>query len=76
MEFFTEQKICKYCFQNLEICFHEGLECTECRNYVHIKCLKRGSVPGGLKGDLFFTFICNECSSSGSESFSRNKLSW
>ncbi|KAJ8925557.1 hypothetical protein NQ315_009397 [Exocentrus adspersus] len=74
MEFFTEEKTCKYCTQSLEICADEGLECMQCNNYVHIRCLKRGSVPGGLKGDLFFTFICGECSSSGSEFFSRNKL--
>ncbi|KAJ8957659.1 hypothetical protein NQ318_017551 [Aromia moschata] len=76
MENFAEEKICKYCAENLRICEDEGLECSTCRSHVHVRCLKRGSVPGGLSGDLFFTFICQECDSSNSEVFSRNKLSW
>ncbi|KAJ8952847.1 hypothetical protein NQ314_007453 [Rhamnusium bicolor] len=76
MEYFTEEKICKYCKQKLAICYDEGLQCLECKNNVHIRCLKRGSVPGGLNGDLFYTYMCQECSSSGNEVFSRNKVSW
>ncbi|CAH0550288.1 unnamed protein product [Brassicogethes aeneus] len=54
----------------------EGLECSVCNKSIHQKCLKRGSVPGGLCGDLFFTLICQECSSNNSETFCRNKMSW
>ncbi|KAG5890847.1 hypothetical protein JTB14_016280 [Gonioctena quinquepunctata] len=76
MEIFTEDKSCKYCQEKLLISVEEGLECLECESNVHLKCLKRGSVPGGLHGDTFFNFTCQECSSSEIEVFTRIKLSW
>ncbi|CAH1116787.1 unnamed protein product [Phaedon cochleariae] len=76
MEVFTEEKCCKYCEEKIEICISEGLECTECRKQVHLKCLKRGSVPGGLYGDVFFSLTCQECSTDEMELFTRMKLSW
>ncbi|XP_074027287.1 cysteine-rich protein 2-binding protein isoform X1 [Leptinotarsa decemlineata] len=76
MEVFTEDKFCKYCEEKLGISLEEGLQCSECNKNVHLKCLKRGSVPGGLYGDVFFSFTCQECSSTEIEVFSRIKLSW
>ncbi|CAG9853603.1 unnamed protein product [Phyllotreta striolata] len=69
-------KFCNNCGEKLELSLAEGLECTLCHCYVHVKCLKRGSVPGGLHGDTFFTFTCADCSPENSEIFVRNKLSW
>ncbi|XP_050294073.1 cysteine-rich protein 2-binding protein isoform X2 [Anthonomus grandis grandis] len=77
-EFLLEQKqkICKYCGLLLVPCLDEGLECTQCQNYVHLKCLKRGSVPGGLEGDVFYIYTCLECSDRDTEKFVRQKISW
>ncbi|KYB26599.1 Cysteine-rich protein 2-binding protein-like Protein [Tribolium castaneum] len=69
-------KICKYCTNKLEDCLDEGLTCSSCSQSVHLRCLKSGCVPGGLHGDIFFTFTCEECSEAGSESFVREKMSW
>lgn len=71
-----DSKTCKYCQLKLEICADEGLECTSCHNNIHIRCLKRGSVPGGLNGDVFYNLICQECAIDGTENFVRNKISW
>nr|XP_023024561.1 cysteine-rich protein 2-binding protein-like [Leptinotarsa decemlineata] len=76
MEVFTEEKFCKYCGEKLVISLEEGLECSECNSNVHVKCLRRGSAPGCLYGDLFFSFTCQECSPDNTEVFSRIKLSW
>ncbi|KAL3287694.1 hypothetical protein HHI36_002161 [Cryptolaemus montrouzieri] len=67
---------CKYCRANIEDCVDEGLKCSMCQSHVHIRCLNRGAVPGGLNGDIFFTFTCQECSDSKTETFVRDKLSW
>lgn len=69
-------KTCKYCELTLKPCIDEGIECAVCNSNVHARCLKRGSVPGGLHGDLFFHFTCQECSDTGTEIFIREKLSW
>ncbi|KAL1500771.1 hypothetical protein ABEB36_006216 [Hypothenemus hampei] len=69
-------KTCKYCQENLQPCLNEGLICCVCQQNVHAKCIKRGSVPGGLEGDLFFIYTCQECSDTDSEKFIRQKLSW
>lgn len=67
---------CKYCEKSLVDCEDEGLQCSSCSNNVHIRCLKRGAVPGGMNGDVFFTYTCQECSESSTEIFVRDKLSW
>lgn len=71
-----ENKTCKYCTKSLEICEDEGLECTLCKENVHLKCLKRGSVPGGFNGDVFYDFTCEQCTPDGNENFVRIKMSW
>ncbi|XP_060528498.1 cysteine-rich protein 2-binding protein [Cylas formicarius] len=76
MESLTSLKRCKYCNEHLEICVDEGLQCIKCSSAVHIRCLRRGSAPGGINGDVFFEFICLECSETGIEKFHRTKLSW
>lgn len=67
---------CKYCEKQLEDCEDEGLQCSSCANYVHVRCLRRGAVPGGMNGDIFFSFTCQECSDLNTELFVRDKLSW
>ncbi|XP_066143621.1 cysteine-rich protein 2-binding protein [Euwallacea fornicatus] len=69
-------KTCKYCQEVLVPCINEGLTCTICQGSSHVRCLKRGSVPGGLAGDLFFVYTCQECSATGTENFARQNLSW
>ncbi|XP_019869949.1 cysteine-rich protein 2-binding protein isoform X2 [Aethina tumida] len=76
MDYFVVKKECKYCHKPLELCRDEGLMCSVCNKHIHVKCLKRGSTPGGLYGDLFFSLICQECSSNNTETFCRNKMSW
>lgn len=68
--------ICKYCNTPVEEIVAESLKCSECAKHVHVKCLKRECVPGGLAGDIFFTFVCAECSETESEIFSRDKIKW
>lgn len=76
MEDLLVPKACKYCLQLLEPCINEGLTCQLCNQHVHAVCIKRGSVPGGLAGDLFFAYTCQECSVTGSEQFVRQNISW
>lgn len=72
----SEDGECKYCKTSLKICIDEGLQCKNCKENVHLKCLKRGSVPGGLHGDIFYELICKECSSNGTEVYTRIRISW
>ncbi|VEN35102.1 unnamed protein product [Callosobruchus maculatus] len=76
MSLFDQKTVCKYCVEEIKPCKDEGIQCLECNQTVHLRCLKRGSVPGGLHGDVFFTYKCAECSASGVEVFIRNKASW
>lgn len=76
MENIFELKFCKYCREKFELCTSEGLNCTICSQFIHINCLKRGSVPSGLCGDTFYQFTCQECSTTKTEIFTRTKISW
>ncbi|CAG9764755.1 unnamed protein product [Ceutorhynchus assimilis] len=76
MEELLKIKSCKYCQQNILPCTDEGLTCSLCQQSVHSRCLKRGTVPGGIAGDLFYIYTCSECSDTGLEIFVRDKLSW
>ncbi|KAM7444653.1 Cysteine-rich protein 2-binding protein [Porites harrisoni] len=64
-----------------EICYCSGtkdsnmLQCILCRRLFHIGCLKSGK-PSTLVGDLFFDLTCATCSVEGSESCTRQNLSW
>lgn len=72
----VDERECKYCKTALKMCEDEGLVCSNCNLYVHLKCLKRGSVPGGLQGDVFYELVCKECSTDGNEDFTRIRISW
>ncbi|KAK9759321.1 hypothetical protein QE152_g94 [Popillia japonica] len=65
------KETCKYCELDIEPIVSEHMTCDICKNNVHLNCLKKGSVPGGLSGDVFYTFTCEECSATGSETFER-----
>ncbi|XP_017785096.1 PREDICTED: cysteine-rich protein 2-binding protein [Nicrophorus vespilloides] len=67
---------CKYCSESVEDLTAEGLKCIECNEYVHVNCLKRGSVPGGLFGDIFYTFVCINCTKTDQETFVRDRMPW
>ncbi|KAF5303333.1 hypothetical protein FQA39_LY10072 [Lamprigera yunnana] len=67
---------CKYCETPIDDFDSRSLQCLECNKYVHIKCLKRGAVPGGLVGDVFFQFTCCYCSNMDLEQFIRDKMPW
>lgn len=69
-------KMCKYCNLPVEDIVAEALLCIECLKNIHIKCLKRECVPGGIVGDIYFTFTCAECSTTGNEIFKRDKITW
>lgn len=70
------KETCKYCELDIEPIVSEHMTCDICKNNVHLNCLKKGSVPGGLSGDVFYTFTCEECSATGSETFERDKMPW
>ena len=64
---------CAYCLkQDIE----SYLTCEECSRKVHLRCLKSGGVPGGLLGDVFYKFICHNCSALEREEFTRLKMPW
>ncbi|KAF5281851.1 hypothetical protein FQR65_LT14495 [Abscondita terminalis] len=67
-------RMCKYCDTLIQD--WDSLPCHACKGRVHLNCLKRGAVPGGLVGDVFFQFTCYECSLSGGEHFVRDKMPW
>ncbi|KAK5638484.1 hypothetical protein RI129_012779 [Pyrocoelia pectoralis] len=67
---------CKYCKDLISTNEPDVLQCHECKEHTHIKCLKRGAVPGGLIGDVFFQYTCCTCSPSQSEQFVREKMPW
>lgn len=67
---------CKYCGSVIESFVSEHMKCNLCKNNVHLKCLRKGAVPGGLCGDVFYRFTCQECSPTCSEIFERDKMPW
>lgn len=72
----NDDRECKYCRTTIKVSEDEGLECSCCKKSVHLRCLNRGSVPGGLHGDVFYELVCKECSSDTNEVFTRIKISW
>ncbi|XP_011306005.1 cysteine-rich protein 2-binding protein [Fopius arisanus] len=68
---------CKYCDKSCDSYNNPSLKCSgECSRQIHVKCLKRGGVPGSLIGDVFFSLYCMECSPLGEETITREKMSW
>ncbi|KAL0278958.1 UNVERIFIED_CONTAM: hypothetical protein PYX00_000622 [Menopon gallinae] len=65
--------VCKNCKKNKP---DEFFECCSCGEYVHPRCLKTCTVPGGLLGDVFFVYTCEKCSINGVEHLERDKMSW
>lgn len=69
-------KDCKYCSKTVDIIYAPSIICHKCNNHVHLACLKRQSTPGGILGDIFFEFTCQECSENYVEAFERKKITW
>ncbi|XP_037048827.1 cysteine-rich protein 2-binding protein [Bradysia coprophila] len=67
------QKECNYCHKVIDN--DDYLNCNICKLYIHINCLNN-STPGDLLGDVFFEFVCSDCSPDGNESFERIALPW
>ncbi|KAK0157635.1 hypothetical protein PV328_011347 [Microctonus aethiopoides] len=68
---------CKYCGETCDPYEKPALNCIgECSSKIHVKCLKRGDVPGSLLGDVFFDLTCAECSSENKELIIRGQMSW
>lgn len=72
----SAENTCKYCDNEVHMNSAEFLVCSVCNRNVHITCLKRESTPGGIYGDVFYTYTCQNCSSNGSEIFLREKMPW
>lgn len=72
----STENTCKYCENEVHMNFAEYLQCSVCNKNVHITCLKRESTPGGIYGDVFYTYTCQDCSPNGSEIFLREKMPW
>ncbi|XP_057334386.1 cysteine-rich protein 2-binding protein [Microplitis mediator] len=67
---------CKYCTQLCDPYENPNLICISCNEPVHVRCLRRGGVPGGLIGDVFFDLTCVECHPLHEETLIRQKISW
>ncbi|PNF35440.1 Cysteine-rich protein 2-binding protein [Cryptotermes secundus] len=64
---------CAYCLRTDSESY---LTCEVCSHKVHIRCLKSGGVPGGLRADVFYKFVCHNCSTFDQEEFTRIKMPW
>ena len=51
------------------------LECMQCKNLYHVRCLK-GNKPPVFLGDNLYNFTCAFCGSLGKESWERPNLQW
>lgn len=40
--------VCGYCYDQIEE--HDYLECEECEQYIHVRCLRRPGTPGDFQG--------------------------
>ncbi|XP_063982899.1 cysteine-rich protein 2-binding protein [Diachasmimorpha longicaudata] len=73
----TPKNVCKYCAHTCDPYQNPSLQCNgECSQHIHVRCLKRGGVPGSLIGDVFFSLYCLECSPLAEETLTRDKMSW
>ncbi|XP_013398059.1 cysteine-rich protein 2-binding protein isoform X2 [Lingula anatina] len=64
-----------YCGENVSKLQEHVLQCTICKKKFHFECLKTGR-PTPLEGDTFFALTCQECSDTGEERCTRQKLQW
>ncbi|CAH2256844.1 jg11007 [Pararge aegeria aegeria] len=67
---------CKYCNEPENKQDRPGLICEICICFVHLDCLRREGTPGDFACDVFFDYICADCSPSKEEVFRRNKFPW
>lgn len=68
---------CKNCEKPCDPYDNPALHCSGgCNRKIHIECLKRGSVPTSLVGDVFFELNCVSCNPLGEETVVRNKMPW
>ncbi|CAK9813772.1 Cysteine-rich protein 2-binding protein [Anthophora quadrimaculata] len=72
----SDLESCKNCGRLCDPYNKPALRCNECSKKIHIKCLKRGSVPVSFVGDVFFDLTCPHCSSFGEETVVRNRMPW
>ncbi|KAJ6634465.1 Cysteine-rich protein 2-binding protein [Pseudolycoriella hygida] len=68
------EKNCKHCRSVINT--DDYLSCEVCKFSIHIICLKNFGTPGDILGDVFFKFVCADCSSNSIECFERIHLPW
>ncbi|XP_053615955.1 cysteine-rich protein 2-binding protein [Plodia interpunctella] len=68
--------VCKYCEELENKQDKPGLVCKTCLNFVHLSCLRRPGTPGDFACDVFFDFVCEDCTPERKELFKRNKFPW
>lgn len=68
--------MCMVCEETVHFVHSQGLKCSQCQKHIHLKCLQKGTVPGGLTGDTFFEYTCAKCSPTQTEIFEREKMPW
>lgn len=51
------------------------IACSDCKKRFHSSCMRKGK-PSPLAGDVYFTFVCENCSPDGIEVIKRKKLQW
>ncbi|KAJ8674193.1 hypothetical protein QAD02_005455 [Eretmocerus hayati] len=70
-----EEENCKICMEECDAYDDPAVSCVgECEQSIHVRCLKRGTLPSNLIGDVFYDLHCADCS--GEEMLVRQKLSW
>ncbi|XP_013177178.1 PREDICTED: cysteine-rich protein 2-binding protein isoform X1 [Papilio xuthus] len=67
---------CKYCLNPENKQDNPGLRCENCNSFVHLTCLRRPGTPGDFACDVFFEFVCAECSGNNEEVFERKRFQW
>ncbi|XP_013149345.1 PREDICTED: uncharacterized protein LOC106111747 [Papilio polytes] len=72
----NQSPICKYCLNPENKQDSPGLRCETCSCFVHLTCLRRQGTPGDFACDVFFEFVCAECSGNNEEIFERKRFQW
>lgn len=72
----NQSPICKYCLNPENKQDSPGLGCETCSCFVHLTCLRRQGTPGDFACDVFFEFVCAECSGNNEEIFERKRFQW
>ncbi|XP_011647368.1 cysteine-rich protein 2-binding protein [Pogonomyrmex barbatus] len=68
---------CKKCGEVCDPYDKPTLRCSGgCGTRIHMKCLKRGSIPVSFVGDVFFELNCASCNPLDEETVVRDRMPW